>query len=67
MHLRKRERKRGRVGLWDVVEGDSPTATRIFWEQGEDEREGEKRLMREKGREVAGEKIWENNFSLEVV
>jgi hypothetical protein len=53
MRLRKKERERGRVGFCDVVGGDSPAATGIFWAQGGDEREGEKRLMREKGKEYA--------------
>ena len=41
------------MGFWDVVGGVSPAATGIFWAQGGDEREGEKRLMREKGKEYA--------------
>jgi hypothetical protein len=51
MRLRKKERERGRVGFWDVIGGDSPAATGIFWAQGGDERVGEKRPVREKGRE----------------
>jgi hypothetical protein len=53
MCLRKKERERERVGFWDVVGGDSSAATGIFWAQGGDEREGEKRLMMEKGKEYA--------------
>ncbi|KAE8075809.1 hypothetical protein FH972_014496 [Carpinus fangiana] len=39
MRPRKKERERGRVGFCDVVGGDSPAATGIFWVQGGDERE----------------------------
>ena len=41
------------MGFLDVVGGASPAATGIFWSQGGDEREGENRLMREKGKEYA--------------
>ena len=48
MHLRKKEWERGRVGFWDVVGGDSPAATGIFWAQGGDEQE-------ERGKEAVDE------------
>jgi hypothetical protein len=47
MRLRKKERERGRVAYGMSSEGI------LRWRQGGDEREGEKRLMREKGKECA--------------